>query len=181
VQHPTHTFFSGNFFKNNLMEFLGIGIPEALFFILILLIVLGPADMVKVGHSLGTNLRKLWKSPTWRMIFSTSNTLRNLPNALAREAGMDEIRQELRRETEVIKKMGRDITESVQVNVTGKGLPPTPDLQASEHAPVAENDFSAWTTPPDEETHSIAPPARTKASAPAGTEPASDPPPTPTD
>ncbi|HNB54844.1 MAG TPA: hypothetical protein PK530_23045, partial [Anaerolineales bacterium] len=69
------------------MDFLGIGPAEAIFFILIMLLVLGPTDMVKLGRTLGTNIRKIKTSPTWRMIFSTSTQLRNLPNALAREAG----------------------------------------------------------------------------------------------
>ncbi|GAB4578934.1 MAG: hypothetical protein Fur0022_16710 [Anaerolineales bacterium] len=135
------------------MNFLGIGIPEILFFVLIMLLVLGPTDMVKLGRTLGTSIRKLMTSPTWRMIFSASNTIRNLPNALAREAGVEELRQELKRETESIKKMGQDIQEAAQINLPNptplpNHLKPAPSKKpplSSEPAPTG--DFSGWTTP----------------------------------
>jgi hypothetical protein len=141
------------------MNIFGIGPLEAFFFVVIMLIILGPTDMVKLGRTLGTNLRKLWTSPTWRMIFSTSNTLRNLPNALAREAGMEELRQELQRETDTIKKMGKEITEAAQINIPKFPAPgnSTPGIE--------EGDFSAWTTPIEntpspgiDNTNSILPP-----------------------
>ena len=140
------------------MDFLGIGIPEALFFLIIMLIVLGPTDMVKLGHTLGTNLRKLWKSPTWRMIFTASDKLRSLPNTLAREAGMEEIRQELRRETDAIKKMGREITHEAQLNPP----PKSPTALEKKEVEVGNEEFTAWTTPPDEIEHTIAPPTLTQ-------------------
>ena len=140
------------------MDIFGIGIPEAIFFILIMLIILGPTDMVKAGRTLGTNLRKLWTSPTWRMIFSTSNTLRNLPNALAREAGMEELRQGLQRETDTLKKMGKEISDAAQINIP-KSPFPTKSTPA-----IEEGEFSAWTTPieqtpvPEDLQNSILPP-----------------------
>lgn len=151
------------------MDIFGIGIPEAIFFLLIMLIILGPTDMVKWGRTLGTSLRKLMTSPTWRMIFSTSNTLRNLPNALAREAGVEELRQELKRETESIKKMGKELTEATQFNlppITPFSDSPKPTPQPNPPSPK-QTDFSAWTTPVDpppdaETTNSILPPHLSK-------------------
>lgn len=132
------------------MDFLGIGIPEAIFFIVIMLLVLGPTDMVKLGRTLGTNIRKIKTSPTWRMIFSTSTQLRNLPNALAREAGIEELRQELKRETEAVKKMREEMTEVAQLGLSKHEMLPDslkPRKPAAVETPAPANDFSGWTTP----------------------------------
>lgn len=183
------------------MDFFGIGIPEAVFFILIMLIILGPSDMVKVGRTLGTNIRKIMTSPTWRMIFSTSNSLRNLPNALAREAGVEELRKELQREADSIKIMQKELNEAMQVKLpTPPGAPTfpktaplkdTPSAATPAPAPPASTDFAAWTTPAAQGTtpsaaafpeNQILPPSlRTPKASPVPTEPdpapASPPPP----
>lgn len=171
------------------MDFLGIGIPEAIFFILIMLLVLGPSDMAKVGRSLGTNIRKIMTSPTWRMIFSTSNTLRNLPNALAREAGVEELRQELKRETESIKKMREEIVEATQLPLPKASplpdyLKPVTPAPSSKTAPTStphKGELSAWTTPVKsaplparEETNSILPPSWTSPPPPTVAGPQAD-------
>lgn len=157
------------------MDFLGIGPAEAIFFILIMLLVLGPADMVKLGRTLGTTLRKIKTSPTWRMIFSTSTQLRNLPNALAREAGIEELRQELKRETEAVKKMREEMDQVAQLGVSKHAsLPETLKPPASKPAaletPAPANEFSAWTTPAapakPEPFNTILPPARPAAPEP---------------
>jgi len=165
------------------MTLFGISPQEVFFFLLIMLIILGPMDMVKLGRSLGTNLRKLWDSPTWRTIFSTSNTLRNLPNALMRETGVEELRQELRREADTIKKMGKEVTDATQWNVS--------KAPAANSTPVNEEgeEFPGWTTPvgltppPGIEENSILPPHLTKPNpSPTGEEPhVSAGPPSPTD
>lgn len=73
------------------MDFLGIGPLELLMILLIILIVLGPTDMVKVGSQVGKYLRQLMTSETWRSVQKTSRAIRNLPNSLARQAGIEEI------------------------------------------------------------------------------------------
>ncbi len=80
------------------MDFLGIGPLELIFIFLIVLIVLGPRDMVKAGQTLGRYLRKLMMSPTWRTVQETSRRIRYLPNTLARQAGIDDLQDELRRD-----------------------------------------------------------------------------------
>ena len=123
------------------MDLFGIGIPEILLFLVIMLVILGPSDIVTLAGKLGKGLRKLWTSPTWRMIFTASDTLRKLPNTLAREAGVDELRRELRREADVIQKMGKEINQSMQVD--------TPIKTASPPPLPGDLTFSAWTTPPE--------------------------------
>ncbi len=78
------------------MDFLGIGPLELIFVFIIVLIVLGPNDMVKAGATLGRYLRQIMKSDTWRVIQDTSREIRGLPNKLARQAGLEELEKELR-------------------------------------------------------------------------------------
>ncbi len=82
------------------MDFFGIGILELFFIILIALIVLGPKDMVKAGRNMGQLLRKILLAPGF---MEAQRWVRNLPAQLMREAGIDEIQNELRKEAEKIK------------------------------------------------------------------------------
>lgn len=68
------------------MEILGIGMPELVFIIVIVLIVLGPKDMQKAGRTIGKWLRNLVTSDGWKIFQQTSRELRTLPNKLMREA-----------------------------------------------------------------------------------------------
>ncbi len=73
------------------MDFLGIGPLELLFIIIIAIVVFGPRDIAKTGKTAGRLLNQLFRSDGWRMFNEASNTLRTLPNRLAREAALDEL------------------------------------------------------------------------------------------
>src|SRR4030042_6562487 len=85
------------------MEILGLGPLEFFFVLLIALIIIGPRDMAKTARTLGRSLNRLYKSDSWRMILRASRNLRTLPNRLAREAEMAELREA----REAIKKAGQ--------------------------------------------------------------------------
>ncbi len=68
----------------------GIGIPEILIVIVLALIILGPKDMVETARKLGRWVYRVYHSPTWRMIMSTSQELRELPTRFVREAGLED-------------------------------------------------------------------------------------------
>lgn len=80
------------------MDFLGIGAPELIFILIILFLVLGPQDLVKLGSTLGRTLRNIRESGAWRSINDATRQLRELPENLARQAGVEEI-----------EKMGKEI------------------------------------------------------------------------
>ena len=80
------------------MEFLGIGPMELLLIILLAIIIFGPKDIVKAGKSLGKSLSQFIRSDTWKSINQTSQELKNLPNRLMREAGLDELEKTAREE-----------------------------------------------------------------------------------
>lgn len=73
------------------MDFLGIGPMELIAILLILFVVMGPSDLVKMGSTLGRALRKFRLSGTWRAVQNATRELRSLPNTLARQAGIDEV------------------------------------------------------------------------------------------
>jgi sec-independent protein translocase protein TatB len=77
------------------MEILGIGPLELLLIVFVILIVLGPKDLVKTTKTLGQGLNKLVKSDLWRDIRQTSEKVKNLPTELMREAELEEIQKSL--------------------------------------------------------------------------------------
>ena len=77
------------------MEFLGVGPFELLLILVIALIVLGPDDMVKAGTSVGKFIRKFRKSETWLGFQRMSRSLRTLPEDLARESGIEDMRKQI--------------------------------------------------------------------------------------
>lgn len=112
------------------MDFLGVGIPEFLFILIIALIILGPRDMVKAGKTLGKFMRQIVTSSSWRTVQQASNEIRTLPNKLMREAGLDEIRKQL-----------------PDTKTIGKGMGYA-DLH--KEADMITKQMAAWTTPPAE-------------------------------
>jgi Sec-independent protein translocase protein TatA len=114
------------------MDFLGIGPAELVMIVILLLLFLGPRDVVELFRKFGRMVRRLRASPTWNVINTTAQTLRNLPNSLAEEAGMEEIRKDLLKTAETSRSIGQP-----------KGEPP-----ASSDRLEADGDISAWVTPP---------------------------------
>ena len=105
------------------MEILGVGPLEFFFVLLIALIIIGPRDMAKTARTLGRSLNRLYKSDSWRMILQASRNLRTLPNRLAREAEMAELREA----RDAIKEAGQEVSRDVR---------------------AMQDDLKAWTTPP---------------------------------
>ncbi len=99
------------------MEFLGIGPTELIAILLIVFLVMGPQDMAKMGATLGRTLRSLRQSEIWRAIQDAGRQLRNLPDTLAKETGMDELKQtgqelknEMQNQTSGLKNLDSQIT-----------------------------------------------------------------------
>jgi Sec-independent protein translocase protein TatA len=159
------------------MEFLGIGPLELLFVLLIALILIGPKDMVKTGRTIGRTLRKVVTSPQWQMINRTSREIRNIPNRLIREAGLEDMQHDLDNLKQATTDIQKTLLESTilppgwtgvstqnQTNTRSPSINPAPqkatDLPIpSDASTTVENliipgpemvqsaGFSAWTTP----------------------------------
>lgn len=112
------------------MNIFGVGPLEFFLILIIALIIMGPNDMAKAGRTLGKFLRKVVTSPEWRTLLQASREMRNIPNRLMREAGIDEIKKELPTPDQLIKESG--LQEAVKdVNQELKEI----------------KEASAWTTP----------------------------------
>lgn len=85
------------------MDFLGIGPLELITIMLILFIVMGPADLVKMGATFGRALRNLRQSDTWKAVQQATRELRSLPESLARQANLEDfedLKKELQQDLE---------------------------------------------------------------------------------
>jgi sec-independent protein translocase protein TatB len=110
------------------MDILGVGPLELLFILLIALIVLGPKDMVKSGKTIGLFLRKIVTSSSWQSVQQTSREIRNLPTKLIREAGLEDINDQLPNTSDIRSESNFE------------------DLDKDEN--TAQEDISEWITPP---------------------------------
>ncbi len=119
------------------MELLGVGPLELVFIVLIALIVIGPRDISKTARAAGRFLNRMYKSDTWRAITQASRNLRNLPNQLAREAELDELRN-----------ARKDLESAAR--------------EVSQERREIESGLKAWTTPPASTPKAPAPAAKTE-------------------
>lgn len=83
------------------MDILGIGPLELIFILIIILIVMGPKDIVKSSRVVGKFLRSVMTHPTFRLVQDTSREIRNLPYRLAREAGVEDLQNDLKSYTDL--------------------------------------------------------------------------------
>ena len=82
------------------MQIFGIGSLEFLLVVVIAVIVLGPKGLVQASHDIGKLVRKVTSSPIWREVVDTSRELREIPQKLVREVGIEEDLEEIRRSTQ---------------------------------------------------------------------------------
>jgi sec-independent protein translocase protein TatA len=73
------------------MEILGVGLPELIFILLLVLIIFGPKDLEKAGKTAGRAIFKFLNSDAWKAIRQVGK----LPAEIVRQAGLDELRDSL--------------------------------------------------------------------------------------
>lgn len=124
------------------MDILGVGPLELIFILLITLIVLGPKDMVSAGRTIGRFLRKIVTSPSWTAIQQTSREVRNLPTRLIREAGLEEMKNQLPTPNQIAEDFDfKSISGSMTID-SESDQKPSEDFDS-------KPDLSAWTTSPE--------------------------------
>lgn len=128
------------------MNFLGIGPLELIFIIIIMILVLGPQQMVTTARKAGALIRKVVKSPMWGTIMDTSREIREIPTRLVREAGLEEDLREIRSSTQSIKDL-KNISVTMDPLSIGNQKPTTEKPVTS--VPTEIN--------PPEQTNTIAP------------------------
>jgi Sec-independent protein translocase protein TatA len=109
------------------MEFLGIGPAELVAILIIIFVIFGPGDMVKMGATLGRSLRRLRQSEAWRAMQQATRELRSLPDNLARQAGIEDFEEtakDLKEGLDAPRKAVRELDRSF-VAWTRQGEAPT--------------------------------------------------------
>jgi len=131
------------------MNIFGIGPLEFFLILVIALIIMGPNDMAKAGKTMGRSLRKIITSPEWRTLLQASREMRNLPNRMMREAGIEDIQKDLPTPEQLIKESGlNEAMDDVnkQLQETTKDI--NKELQETAKGVNAElNEASAWSNP----------------------------------
>lgn len=70
------------------MDIFGIGMPEIVLILLLVVIIFGPKDLEKMARTIGSGLSRFFKSDTYRDL----RKIGDLPTEFARKAGLDEFR-----------------------------------------------------------------------------------------
>ncbi len=102
------------------MSFFGIGPMELIFILIIMILVLGPKNMVVTAQKLGLTLRKIVKSPLWATVMDTSREIREIPTRLIRDAGIEEDLKNIKSTTNSLKNVGNFSVpiDPISVNLT---------------------------------------------------------------
>jgi Sec-independent protein translocase protein TatA len=134
------------------MDFLGIGPAELLLIFLVIILVIGPKDIGKTARSIGRFLNRLYKSDEWRTITQASKTIRTLPNRLAREAELEELKK-VKSELEETKK---DLEETKKDLDADTKMIKEAQKDLVEETKAIDKDMKAWVEPLKEETATAA-------------------------
>lgn len=82
------------------MEILNIGPLELIIILILMFVVLGPKDMILTAQRIGQWIRKFVRSPMWREIWGYSQEIRELPQKIMEESGLEETLAEVRQSTQ---------------------------------------------------------------------------------
>ncbi len=97
------------------MDFFGIGWLEFFFVLIIILMVAGPKDIERGAKGLGRLINRLNRSPGYQAIRRASTELRNLPQRLAREANLEELKG-LAQEVQQVKQEVQQVRQEIKEN-----------------------------------------------------------------
>jgi sec-independent protein translocase protein TatB len=95
------------------MEIFGVGPLEFLLILVIALVILGPEDMVGTARKIGQWIYRVVRSPTWRAIIESTNELRNLPQQIVRDAGLQEAVNEVKQTASDVRSQMTETTSAI--------------------------------------------------------------------
>lgn len=72
------------------MQIMNLGLGEVVFFFLIAVIVLGPERILMFAQKTGRWIRLVSSNPVWKDVIVTSAMIRNLPEKIMHETGLEE-------------------------------------------------------------------------------------------
>lgn len=106
------------------LNIFGIGPLELVGIMVLLLLLFGPKDLVRMARELGSLINRLTRSESYQTIQQASQEIRNLPQKILKETELDTVPKEIK---------------SLQDEVKGTETAPTGT------PPAAPQPFSAWT------------------------------------
>lgn len=77
------------------MKIFGIGAFEIFLIIFLMLLLLGPKEMISASRKMGRLIRQVRRSGLWQEINTIAGYFRNLPDYLAEQAKLDELEADL--------------------------------------------------------------------------------------
>jgi len=140
------------------MEIFGVGPLEFLLILVMALVILGPQDMVSTARKIGQWVYRVVRSPTWQAILATTQDLRELPQKIVREAGIEEAMQEVKGTVDEAKSELNAATRDVTVEMQSASYAAANEMQAaalSVNAGMNEGTQSASTGPESNETGQV--------------------------
>lgn len=122
------------------MEFLGIGLPELALILVIVLIVLGPNDMVNTAKRLARTVRTLTQSEFWRATREAWRMAQDIPNELLRETGLEEAKKDLSKMNGELNKWNQEMNSAGRNPSANRIQPPQVAAQPAETAAQPQED-----------------------------------------
>lgn len=113
------------------MEIFGVGPLEFLLFLVLALVILGPEDMVGTARKIGQWVYRVVRSPTWRAILETSQDLRDLPQKIVRDAGLEETMKEVKATADEVKSDLSDTTRELTAEMQAATSEVTREMQTA--------------------------------------------------
>ena len=129
------------------MDFLGIGPAEFILILLVIILVIGPKDIGKTAQTLGRFLNRLYKSDEWRTITEASKTIRTLPNRLAREAELEELKEI----KDTFKDAKKDLVEAKEELDEGAKSIKKTEKELIQEVKSIDDDMKSWVAPTSSE------------------------------
>lgn len=74
-------------------QVLGIGPLEVVFFIVLLLLLFGPNDLVRMAREIGKFINRVSRSESYQAVQQASREIRTLPQRIVEEAQLEEVKQ----------------------------------------------------------------------------------------
>lgn len=103
------------------MEILGVGPLEIILVFILALVVLGPQDMVATARKIGLWVRKFTRSEMWAEIMDTSREIRQIPNALLRDTGLQDAANDLKKAGSVMRGEVNEAAAAIESSVQQAG------------------------------------------------------------
>jgi len=130
------------------MEILHIGPLEIITILILIFVLLGPEEMIKTAQRTGRLIRDVIRSPLWREILGYSKAIRELPQKIISDTGIDDALVEIKEFTD---QTTSEINVSLNETIQSARIPEVEHLKirTTQETPVPKMDIQ---TRPREET-----------------------------